>query len=148
MSQSYSTETSDYGPLPSNLTFTSIDRKRCLRILLTNDTVTEGIESFTLELSHSTNTQSTIGNNGILIPMEMNRTIVQILETCIDGEVRLRSGFDKNQGRVEVCYKREWGTVCDDGGWAGGGRQNAQVVCQQLGLESQGKSRTIISTNH
>ena len=108
--------------------------------MLTNDTMDEGIESFTLELSHSTNSQRIIANNAILIPMEMNRTVVQILETCIDGEVRLRDGFDKNQGRVEVCYGGVWGTVCDDGGWADGGRQNAQVVCQQLGLESQGRT--------
>ena len=104
-----------------------------------NDTLIEGIESFTLELSHSTSTLSTISNNAILIPMAMNRTVVRIFEICIDGDIRLRDGFDEYQGRVEICYKREWGTVCDDGGWAEGGRPNAQVVCQQLRLESQGK---------
>lgn len=108
-----------------------------------NDTLIEGIESFTLELSHSTSPLSTISNNAILIPMAMNRTVVQIFEICIDGDVRLRDGFDEYQGRVEICYKREWGTVCDDGGWAEGGRPNAQVVCQQLGLESQGKLNII-----
>lgn len=142
----HNTETSDYGPLQSSLTFTSGDPRQCFRISLTNDTVTEGTETFTIGLSHSTSTQSTISNNAILIPMELNTTIVRIFEMCIDGEVRLRNGFDENQGRVEICYNGVWGTVCDDGGWTIDGRLNAQVVCQQLGLESQGRLRTI-STN-
>ena len=76
----------------------------------------------------------------------MNRTIIRIFEVCIDGNVRLRDGFDENQGRVEICYNRVWGTVCDDGGWAvGGGRQNSRVVCQQLGLPSECKYPLIIN---
>ena len=99
----------------------------------------EGIESIILELSHSTSNLSTISNDAILIPMTMNRTTVRIFEVCIDGDVRLRSGFDENQGRVEICYERVWGTVCGDGGWVGGGMLNTRVVCQQLGLASEGK---------
>ena len=136
-------DTGDYGPIPVRLTFTSRDRRRCFRILLVNDTLIEGIESFTLELSHSNSTLSTFSNNAIIIPMAMNRTVVRIFEKCIDGDVRLRDGFDEYQGRVEICYKREWGTVCDDGGWADGGRPNAQVVCQQLSLEFQRKLNNI-----
>lgn len=81
----------------------------------------------------------------------LNRTVVRILETCFDGELRLRGGFDDNQGRVEICYNGAWGTVCDDGGWVGHRTSNAQVLCQQLGLESQSKqarNMIISSTNN
>jgi deleted-in-malignant-brain-tumors protein 1 len=79
--------------------------------------------------------------------MTMNRTVVRIFEVCIDGDVRLRDGFDENQGRVEVCYNKVWGTVCSDGGWSGGGRLNARVVCRQLGTLSERKERTTSCTN-
>uniref|UniRef100_A0A671ETJ5 protein-lysine 6-oxidase n=1 Tax=Rhinolophus ferrumequinum TaxID=59479 RepID=A0A671ETJ5_RHIFE len=49
-----------------------------------------------------------------------------------EPRVRLRSGAQVGEGRVEVLMNRQWGTVCDHG-W---NLLSASVLCRQLGFGS------------
>ena len=47
---------------------------------------------------------------------------------CSEGEVSLVGGNKTNEGRVEICKDRTWGTVCDKSF----DMNDAEVVCEQL----------------
>ena len=54
---------------------------------------------------------------------------------CTDGQLHLVGGSSENEGRVEICYENQWGTVCDNG-WSA---EDVKVVCRQLGFQTIGE---------
>ena len=54
---------------------------------------------------------------------------------CINGDARLVNGSAEYEGRVEMCYDNQWGTICADQ-W---NNVAASVVCAQLGFMEEGE---------
>ena len=56
--------------------------------------------------------------------------------------IRLVGGKGSHEGRLEIFHSGEWGTICidDSQGW---GKEEADVVCRQLGYQPDGYVRRI-----
>ena len=63
---------------------------------------------------------------------------ILILGPCPNGDIRLRGGQNPSEGRVEICFNNQWGTVCDDS-WS---TSDGNVVCRQLGFSPNGTIKT------
>ena len=72
-----------------------------------------------------------------------------VSSNCSDGDVRLVGGLVANEGQVEICINRIWGTVCRSTSsyrysnyWD---ITDARVVCHQLGHQELGNYQLSIS---
>ena len=54
-----------------------------------------------------------------------------------EGAVRLVDGVVPYRGRVEYCINRRWASICPSSSWRWD-RNDAAVVCHQLGYPSEG----------
>uniref|UniRef100_A0A8C5KJB0 Galectin-3-binding protein n=1 Tax=Jaculus jaculus TaxID=51337 RepID=A0A8C5KJB0_JACJA len=62
--------------------------------------------------------------------------LVPGMEGAQDGDMRLVNGDTPSEGRVEIFYRGQWGTVCDNL-W---NLLDANVVCRALGFENATKA--------
>ncbi|KAK3088009.1 hypothetical protein FSP39_013360 [Pinctada imbricata] len=71
-------------------------------------------------------------------PFTQNTTVTspftQTTTSPGDGSVRLVGGSGPHEGRLEILYNGNWGTVCDDDF----GLLDAEVVCRMLGYPTTG----------
>ena len=50
-------------------------------------------------------------------------------ERCTNGKIRLVGGSLPSEGRVEMCYNQQWGTMCGYNSIS----TYSNVICRQLG---------------
>ena len=54
--------------------------------------------------------------------------------SCLDGGIRLVNGSNPLEGRLEICFNRAWGTVCN----TKFSNEDANATCNQLGFPFNG----------
>ncbi|XP_011408605.2 PREDICTED: deleted in malignant brain tumors 1 protein-like [Amphimedon queenslandica] len=119
---------SPYGAIPLTSYFTDYDWS--YGILDPNCT---GLESNIWNCSHNevidSNTCTGYEDAGVIC---QSGTIQPV--NCETGDIRLIGGTTSNEGRLEVCVNRVWGTVCGVS-W---GSTDSRVACRQLGHQELG----------
>ena len=55
-------------------------------------------------------------------------------KSCADWDVRLVNGSNPLEGRLEICFNRAWGTICN----TKFSSEDETVVCNQLGFPFNG----------
>ena len=55
--------------------------------------------------------------------------------TCMDDTIHLVGGRSVKEGRVQVCYKGEWYSICSDN-WSEMGPE-AGTICSNLGFSAE-----------
>jgi hypothetical protein len=63
-----------------------------------------------------------------------------VADVCVHGSLRLVGGTNPHEGRLELCYYNQWGTICDDS-WSS---SDARVACRQLGFSATSTCQIII----
>jgi len=64
----------------------------------------------------------------------LTATVPETDINCTSGSVHLVGGLSEWEGRVEICFNNQWGTVCDNSFTS----TDARVVCRQLGYPAIG----------
>ena len=65
-----------------------------------------------------------------------NLTSIYTLALCQDGDIQLTRGSYSNVGRIDLCVRGTWATICSKSFDS----KDASVVCRQLGYSPYGKS--------
>ena len=91
------------------------------------------VHTLCFDYSHSTFAMS---SSPVLKP-KCYPSMYMFLVPCQDGDIRLRGGRNSTEGRVEICFNNQWGTVCDDF-WS---NNDGNVVCRQLGFSPTGTKK-------
>ena len=109
--------------------------------ILFNNVACTGLENSFLDCSSNigtTGTCSHLDDAGVscrtcklqIRSLTCNVLLPQYIAGCSNGELSLVDGLSENEGRLEICYNGQWGTVCDDE-WS---QSSTNVACRQMGI--------------